>query len=342
MIHIDLMSNTNALTPPKHDFYVSLQEVDGVVHFAIESTLEKSKKKVASNVKGEKNSRKTNSTDDAKNDSSEIDIKFKKILDSINRSMEGYHELISMSGAIAKAVTGPLTVHKIRKFAKDKLDIVDVDGEVKTYGVDGRNSHEFFELIGSNARVVAGFSFLPPAILMGAVAFFDAALSDIIKAYLVLNPQRYQNSEKTYAASQLIKIGSLDNLIGVMASEEVDSLMRGSHSDQVKFIDKNFSLTIKNDFKKWGQFIEIFERRNIITHANGIVNDIYISNCKSVGLEKMPKIGDQVRLTKAYLIYSINILHEMILRILFELWNKKSRDKKEILYYSYAVLYSIF
>ena len=58
--------------------------------------------------------------------------------------------------------------------------------------------------------------------------------------------------------------------------------MRGSHDEQIEYIEKNLHIDIRNHYEEWGEFIEIFERRNIISHGNYIINSHYVRNCNNM------------------------------------------------------------
>lgn len=327
-----LMANSNALTVPDHDLYVSIATENDDIRFGFGVTAAEAKSNLPSSL-AKKRKQKTSATPAANQLDQRPEQKFKKLLSNINKSMAGYGELISLSGALAKTVTGPLTSHKVTKFARNNLDLVDESGTTKTYGMRDEKTLDFMALMETNNTLLSGFLFLPPAILMGCVSFYDSAISDIMKAFLSLNPARFRNSDRTFTAAQLFDMKDMSNVIDVIIDSEVDNVMRGSHTNQIDYLEKIGKIDFKDKYGNWSSFVEIFERRNIVSHNNGIVNDIYVNNCKAAGISKLPPFGTKLKLTRGYMRKSANILHEVLLLILFELWNKIEKNQKKELYY---------
>lgn len=124
---------------------------------------------------------------------------------------------------------------------------------------------------------------------------------------------------------------SLDEVIDHVISNEVSELMRGSHTDQTKFVESNLNVAIIAHYERWPNFVEIFERRNLVAHGNLVVNELYIRNCVEVKYTDVSKlaIGDTLRLTPRYLRSAVDTLTEFGILLIFALWRKHIPLKEE-------------
>ena len=100
--------------------------------------------------------------------------------------------------------------------------------------------------------------------------------------------------------------------------------MRGNHTDQVKFVEENLSVKIIEHYERWPNFVELFERRNLVAHGSLIVNDAYLERCQEARykLNKDIVVGSTLTLTNRYLSRAISILMEFGMLLIFTLWRK--------------------
>lgn len=327
------MSENEISVAPPYELYVAMQQQDAEkIRFKIEFSEEAARLAFAPPVEGQPDDPQDSSEPDGAVTGSEIEDGIEKILSNITSSMAGFRSLIDLSGTMAKSVLGELTSHKIRDFAESHLSLISSDDNAKVFGVPGHHTHAVMNLFDDRVNLISGFTFFPPAILMSMVSYYDSALSDILRLFLKANPARYSKSEKPFLASELLKMSSFDELLEKIVEDDIDSLMRGGHAGQIVFVDKTFKSKIKDSFASWPEFIEIFERRNIVAHGSGTTNEIYRKNCEDAGLKNIMPLGTEVFLTRGYLSTSANMLHEMLLVVIFELWDKLAKSEKTKLY----------
>ena len=95
---------------------------------------------------------------------------------------------------------------------------------------------------------------------------------------------------------------------------------------RVKYIEDKLSIKIRSDYDEWGEFVEIFERRNLIAHGNYIINSHYIINCNKHGFRVTDsQLGERLSLDGRYLRESSDRLLEFGLSLMFALWLKHLR-----------------
>ena len=106
------------------------------------------------------------------------------------------------------------------------------------------------------------------------VATFDLYFSEIVRFFLSIHPELYTESDKQISLKEIFARKSLDEVTNQVIDIEVINLIRGSHMDQVQFIETHLDVKIIGHYERWPNFIEIFERRNLGAHGNLIVNEL--------------------------------------------------------------------
>ena len=180
------------------------------------------------------------------------------------------------------------------------------------------------KLVNDFRTAKAGYEALPGATLLSLVATFDSYFSEIVRFFLSIHPERYTSSDRQICLKDVFSRKSLEEVIDQVIETEVNDLMRGSHAEQIKFVETNLSVSITKHYERWANFVEVFERRNLVAHGNLIINRIYMKNCEAVGLTGSDKLelGRSLKLKSGYLHRSTDILCEFGIVLIFVLWRK--------------------
>lgn len=246
-----------------------------------------------------------------------------ELMDGFRDSISGIQPLISASSFIIPIVRESYIHHEMYLNAGRDLTFLDEDGEFKTYGVTIEQNQKLRGQVSRLREFDEAMVALPGAILLSLVATFDSYISDTIRIMLRSKPERFSGSDKTITIKDVLSMKSFDDVVNKVIDDQIASLMRGNHVDQIKFIESNFNIKIRDDYDEWSKFIEIFERRNLVAHGNCIVNNQYIEICSSnrfdiSGLEK----GTKLSLDSKYLRRSADTLMEFGVVLIFVLWRK--------------------
>lgn len=89
-------------------------------------------------------------------------------------------------------------------------------------------------------------------------------------------------------------------------ADTINQRLRESHSDTVGWIISTLGLS--NDVSKhkedaiFKEFVEVCQRRHVLTHNGGIINQVYLDKCREVGLDlgKLPKLGERAEISRKY------------------------------------------
>jgi hypothetical protein len=255
----------------------------------------------------------------------------KSLLGRFRKSMTSVHSMINFTSAIASGVGRYLFYQKLVEHAKSDLYLLEEDNNTSVYNIYNHNMQEIRRLLDEFALDKQGFDALPGATLLSLVATFDSYFSEVVKFFLAIHPERYTESAKPVTLKEVFAKKSLDEVINQVIDNEINQLMRGSHTDQVQFIELHLDVKITNHYERWPNFVEIFERRNLVAHGNLIVNETYILNCKSAKYRDIDKItvGEQLSLDSKYLHKATDVLSEFGILLVFVLWRKHIKDSGE-------------
>lgn len=175
-----------------------------------------------------------------------------------------------------------------------------------------------------------GFDLLPSAVLLTIVATFDTLAADVVRTILELKPDRYSSSDKTISVADILSMKSFDDVKSKLLNDEIYQYSRGSHEEQVKYIEKQFHIKIIENWKRWPDFIEIFERRNLLAHGEKRFTQRYAEICKSQGHKGSEKlVGKEIELTTNYLSQSVDTLLEFFMLLIFSVWRKQIPEEEQ-------------
>lgn len=122
---------------------------------------------------------------------------------------------------------------------------------------------------------------------MSIVATFDSNIADVVRDMLTIKSDLSQTGSKTILLSDILHLSSIAEIKEKLISDKVYLFSRGSHEDQLKFIEENFHISIKSHWKRWPDFIEVFERRNLIAHREKTFTKRYVAICKKTWSQRI-------------------------------------------------------
>lgn len=213
---------------------------------------------------------------------------------------------------------------------KKNSPVVEEDESAQVYALS-RDQYETMDEARVNlSNLRLGAAALPNATLMSLVATFDALIADLIAKMLHLNKDWMKNGDRKIGFDKLSSVSSLEQLIAEAIGDEIYQFTRGSHDEQAKYIETTFGVSVRSRWKRWPDYIEIFERRNLIAHGETKFNARYASICTTAGHKGSSKlVGQTVEVRSAYLRQALDILTEFAVLLPFAVWRKLSDEQEE-------------
>lgn len=164
---------------------------------------------------------------------------------------------------------------------------------------------------------------LEKSLFVSLFSAFDKYVGDLVSILYNANPDLYKNINREIPLSEALTYESIEALRDVMLNKEIESLRRKNYQDQVKDIEKKFSINL-DKYNKWPDFIEMAQRRNLFTHCDGIISKQYIDVCKSNGyvFKDEPIVGEQLDIGAKYFYKSCLLITEIGVMLGQTLWRK--------------------
>ena len=233
--------------------------------------------------------------------------------------------LSSLGSALALSYVKVEIIEKIEGGGESVGD----ESGARIFRLDDSLGEEIYENDKKASVLRIGGEKIGPSVFLGMVASFDALIVDIVGRLIQQNPSRFTSSEKAIPVIDLLTADSLESIIQKFISEELFRFSRESHDAQTVYIEKQFGVTIRESWKRYHQFIEVFERRNLVAHGEPSFNERYAKICASVGFEGIDEhIGKKLDLKTSYQKQAIYILSEYAILMAFVLWRKHAPDRE--------------
>ncbi len=164
---------------------------------------------------------------------------------------------------------------------------------------------------------------LESSLFLGLFSAFDAFTGDLLTCIYKKKPQLFKGINRQMPVAEILQHDSFDKLQNAILEQEIESFRRKSYVEQFEDLERTFGISLKK-FKEWPSFVEHGQRRNLMTHCDGVVSEQYIKVCSENGykFDEKVKVGDTIRLGPKYLIPCSEIMMEVGLMLGQTLWRK--------------------
>jgi hypothetical protein len=141
--------------------------------------------------------------------------------------------------------------------------------------------------------------------LLSLTITVETLLAKIFRWYYAQHPEAMGQDQKFFSLSDLLTFDSVEDARAALIEDKVEKLMRGTLDDWLKFFD-NLKVRTSALTTRLGQVEEVFQRRNLIVHNDGVVNSIYIAKVPS-NMREGIKSGQRLGASRAYLWGAIDV-----------------------------------
>ena len=150
--------------------------------------------------------------------------------------------------------------------------------------------------------------------LSNVIIIFERYLAKVYEALILVNPKKYFENQKIDIASIFNK--NVKQIVIECVKKEVESNMFDSMKT-LEIISQKEGLNINRYRNIQDDFEEIYYRRNLYIHNNGVVNSIYLSNIKDK-YKKGITINKKLVTDEIYLRNAINMLYKIVCTLFYE------------------------
>lgn len=238
-------------------------------------------------------------------------------------------EDIRDAAIVAAPAVGKWTIDAINK-QKRHLDkyVQDTTSEGEIHAI-AKGAHAASDLLKhakeyerlSDSRAV---SVLMKSLFIGIFSEYDVFIGDLLKAIYEKKPDLFKNIKREITLSELLEFSSVEAVKQDILDKEIDSFRRNSYAEQFSELESKFDIKTLRGFSDWSNFVELGQRRNLLTHNGGICSDQYINMCEKSGYiwKDKPNCGDDLMPTPKYFYDAIIIASKVAFMITHTLWRK--------------------
>lgn len=208
------------------------------------------------------------------------------------------------------------------------IEVGDEDGR-KVMRVRGhrREMKEFDRSIKAILRSGSSVNHLHRSSLISLVSAVESFVSTLLHQFYSTHPAALNIKEKQFTFDELSRFETMDDARSYIVSWKVENLLRGSLEDWFEFFSKNLKLKLSVASRRMDALVEIFQRRNLFVHNEGVVNNIYLSKVKN-GKEKGHLLNKRIGVTKKYLFAAIDEIESSFLDVAYEIWARCEKSNE--------------
>jgi hypothetical protein len=129
-------------------------------------------------------------------DQNELYRRVESLLDRFGRAMTSAHNMVGFTTVVGPAFSFLILQKELIPHAEKKLRLVEKDEVLSVYSFDRNQFIQTKKLVDKCIEAKEGYGSLPGATLLSLVASFDSYLSEILRSFLSIQPERYTKSEK--------------------------------------------------------------------------------------------------------------------------------------------------
>lgn len=247
---------------------------------------------------------------------------FAKHVDSIG------HVLIGLVFALQEVSKESRT--KLHAFEEETCR-VEKDGDRRSVEVPNEHYREWKKLLKRFEHFDLSRELLPRSLLVSLVSQYDAFLGRLLRAVFIKKPEILNTSDRKITFEALQHFQSIEAAREYILEKEIESILRSSHSEQFKWMERAFSLPLTKGLKSWPTFVELTERRNLFVHTDGIVSSQYMAVCSSHGvkLAEGQKEGGRLGVPQDYFKGAHDCIYEIGVKLAHVLWRKLFPSERE-------------
>lgn len=168
-----------------------------------------------------------------------------------------------------------------------------------------------------------GVSVLTRSLFMQMFSEFDTFIGGLLRSIYQKNDDLYKGIKREISFSELMDYPDIDSIKLSTLNKEIDGFRRDSYIEQFTGLETRFGLPLKK-FDEWGKFVELSQRRNILTHNGGIVGEQYILVCKREGykFDVEPELDKCLEIDLEYFNGALRLMSKVGFMLTHTLWRK--------------------
>lgn len=249
-------------------------------------------------------------------------------------TMMGYLEYVPMILELTPMVSNNMVASALSAFLDQRSVSCEADGLRKIYklGVDDWPAYRRFN--DSLSAAASTTRALPRLLTVGIVTSLEYHIGVLMKAIALLAPDTVVAGDTKVALNWAMTFSSMDELKDAVINDEIDRVQRQNVDEQIGWVISKVPGMddIRPKYPGWANIIELFERRNLFIHANGIVNKHYLKALQKFNPSngKDAKIGDELHAHSRYYSESVRTVFHFGVMLSQVIWRKLAPEESAI------------
>jgi len=258
---------------------------------------------------------------------------FANVLKTFQSALDGYRDFIPLTLWMAPHLAHQIGFNNISSLAErrgSKL-VERCSDNTTVFELDMEYYNECSVLTNNLNVAIGGAKHLPEVMLIGLVSVYDAMLSRLLNVVFRKREEIVLTSEKTIKLSELSSLGSIEAAKTAIIDKEVEAALRDSHHKQFAWLENKFKIKLREGLHIWPTFVEVCERRNLITHTGGCVTAQYLASGEENKFDLSGiSLGQKLEVDGKYYEAAVNAVYEVGAKLCHVFWRKFSeKERKE-------------
>ena len=256
-------------------------------------------------------------------------IDFSRLMRETITAFDAYRKFITTLVAAAPLLPGKIAHDMVERFLSEngvlRQDLSRDD--VHVYECSLGCYRQFAQRSERINAATQGAELLPEIVIIGLISAYDAFLTKLLRLVFNTKKELIFGSSRQIPFSDLTKYDSIEDIRNSIIDKEIEAIIRESYHEQFEKMESKFGFPLKKGLLVWPKFIELCERRNLLTHTGGIISKQYVENCETHNVQNIGEIGQKLDVRIGYVVSSVNIVYEISIKLLYVLWRKFKTDE---------------
>ncbi len=163
------------------------------------------------------------------------------------------------------------------------------------------------------------------SVVMSLIGHAEVMIGSLIREFYKLSPDALTTDDKVLSLGELKSLGTVEAAIDFLIDKRVDDYIRQGIGEWAKFVSRYMKNDIQQVICDWPSWCEVFQRRHLLVHGDGYIDDQYLSKVdwSSVAPRlRRPLKGTHIHVDNDYVSYALSIFEASGERLCQIVWRK--------------------
>jgi hypothetical protein len=269
-------------------------------------------------------------------DSESLSKAFKRLSNQWTTTAIGFFEVVPELARrnfdfVGSQMTDEVAAEVVAMASSSETHDLDDGSVVNEYKIPIKDFPLIALKMGKTATGLKAVNIMTRASLVALVSEYEAFLFSVLREIARLRPDVFVGKDETINVLELEGYSSYQSFFSDIIDRKIENLFHSSHFEVLEWIENKFSVNLTSNDDLILDFIEVCQRRNLLTHGMGIANRKYIENCRRKGKSshEAMKREDKIVVDRRYLRKATSVIYQVGYFTLHLLWQKLLATHRE-------------